>query len=243
MHSDHSSQESIVNKPDQHGFVVTGLETVFLDHLAMFYMADHRYQVILRVSLPAYAMNRYVADRQAHPNEVYILGNSQYDLMTLPQIQTGELTAFTADLFRGLPEDPNTTPPLIHNVKVNIDRVVYFRPFDFLMDYPKYLTYVLYGAGTEAHLSHRMTKEPDFQQVVDLAELPKWLPPLQLESGCEINFPKLPYPGKTYCQSPFTVPEYEVMYQGQQPQLYNVRIGKSFYFDTASLNKVNPCKA
>jgi hypothetical protein len=240
MDPQHPSKSPIANEPDQHGFVMIGLETLFLDHLAMFPMKDHMYQLILGVTLPSYAMERYVADRKAHPDEVYILGNSQYDLMTLPQIHVGELRSFTADIFRGLPEDPNTTPPLIHNVAVHIDRVVHYRHFDFSMDYPPYLTYVVYGAGREAHLSHYMTKDPDYQHVLDLAELPEWLPPLQLQAGAEIDFPALPYTGKTYCENPFTVPEYEVTFQGQQ-QRFPVRIGKSYYFDTGSLNAVDPC--
>ena len=236
-----AGDDSIVNQPTQHGFVMTGLQTVFLDHLAMFGVQDHMYQMILKISLPRYAMDAYVADRRAHPDEVYILGNSQYDLMTLPQIQTRQLVSFVADVFRGMPEDPNTDPPLIHNVQVDIDNVVYFRHFDYMQEYTPYLTYVLYGAGTEAHLSHYMTKEPDFQQVVDLAELPKWLPPLQLMSPVEINFPALPYTGTTYCQNPFTVPEYLALYGGQK-RPYPVRIGTSYYFDTATLNEVNPCQ-
>jgi len=240
-HSTTGDDGSIVNQPDQHGFVMTGLQTLFIDHLAMFPMQDHMYQVILKVSLPAYAMSAYVADRKANPGQVYILGNSQYDLITVPQIQTRQVVAFIADIFRGVPQNPNTDTPLIHYVKVDIDNVVYFRHFDYVQAYPPYLTYVLYGAGTEAHLSHYMTKDPDFQHVVDLAQLPTWLPPLQLESPVEINFPALPYTGKTPCQNPFTVPDYEVQYAGQ-PQRYPVRIGTSYYFDTTSLNQTDPCK-
>lgn len=236
-----SDPNSIVNQPDQHGFVMTGLETVFLDHLAMFAMQDHMYQVILRVSLPAYAMSAYVADRRANPQQVYILGNSQFDLLTTPQIQTQQVVSFVADVFRGLPENPNTDTPLIHNVSVAIDSVVYFRHFDYAEAYPPYLTYVLYGEGTEAHLSHRMTKEPDFQHVIDLAELPAWLPPLQLRSPVAINFPELPYTGRTPCKSPLAAPEHGVLYAGQ-PTRYPLRIGTSYYFDTASLNETDPCR-
>ncbi|MGH2852814.1 MAG: hypothetical protein ACRDLF_01290 [Solirubrobacteraceae bacterium] len=241
MDSANSTGNPIANTPDQHGFVMAGLQTVFLDHLAMFAMQNHMYQAILEVSLPPYAMSAYVADRRANPGQVYILGNSQSDLFTMPQVQTRQVAAFAADVFRGVPQEPNTDTPLIHNVTVTIDRVVYFRHFDYTDAYPPYLAYVLYGAGTEAHLSHRMTKEPDFQQVVDLAELPAWLPPLQLRSPVAIDFPALPYTGKTPCANPLAAPAYEVLYAGQ-PQRYPVRIGTSFYFDTASLNHTDPCR-
>jgi len=234
-------KDQIANHADQHGFVMTGLQTIFLDHLAMFPMQEHMYQAILKVSLPPYAMNVYVSDRKNNPEQVYILGNSRFDLITLPHIQTRHVVSFVADIFRGLPHDPYTDTPLIHNVTVKIDCVVYFRHFDYSQAYPPYLTYVLYGAATEAHLSHYMTKDPDFQQVVDLAQPPTWLPPLQLESPAVINFPALPYTEKTPCENPFTVPEYEVLYAGQSSR-YTVRIGTSYYFDTASLNQTDPCK-
>ena len=151
-----TSTNSNFDTPDQHGFVMMGAYTLFLDHLAMFAMANHRYHFIVRATLPSYAMSLYVADRAAHPGEVHILGNSQYDLLTLPEIHAAKLASFVADIFRGLPEDPNSTTPLIHNVNVSIYRVVYSRAFDNTFEYPSLQTYVLYGEGTEAHLSHFM---------------------------------------------------------------------------------------
>ena len=227
--------------PDQHGFVMMGRDTLFLDHLAMFAMANHRYHFIVRATLPSYAMGRYVDDRAAHPDGVYILGNSQHDLVTLPEFHTAKRASFVADIFRGLPEDPDTTTPLIHNVNVSVDRVVYFRSFDSIFEYPSLQTYLLYGEGTEAHLSHIMTREPDFQQCADLASVPNWLPPLNLESAVTINFPTLPYTGKTLCQNPLTQPIYPVTLRGQSGAGLFVSIGASYYFDTSALNTISPC--
>jgi hypothetical protein len=230
---------SIINTPDQHGFVMAGMQTLFLCHLPMFFMENHCYQVILEASLPDYAMQKYVSDRKSHPNEVYILGDVETDLMTLPQIKTGEVTSFIGDLFRGMPEDHNKDTPLIHNIRVKIERVVYFRHFDFNVDYPHSLTYVLFGAGTEAHLHHVLTKEPDFNHVLDLAEIPSWLPPQQLAAGVHINFPSLPnHP--PYCSNPLTKSSYQVQYQGQAP-LYPIKLGTSYWFDPSGANATDPC--
>lgn len=234
---------SIANAPDQHGFIMTGTETVFLNHLAMFHMRDHRYQLILRISLPDYAMSRYVADQQENPNTTYVLGNVQFDLMTIPQIQNGELNSFVADIFRGLPQDPNKDAPWIHNVRTTIERVVYYRHFDFSMAYPTSLTYLVYGAGTEAHMAHYMTKQPDFQHILSLVELPDWVPPQQLEAAFHINVPGLPnnpLNAPTYCANPFTTDKYRVNFQGQE-DLYPIQIGRTIYFDTGSLNSPDPC--
>jgi hypothetical protein len=80
---------SIVDTPDQHGFVVSGLQTIFLHHLSMFKMQNHRYQCVLRVQMPEYARIMYCADRQEYPNTTYIIGNIKTDLFTIPELQTG----------------------------------------------------------------------------------------------------------------------------------------------------------
>lgn len=235
----------IANVPDRHAFVMAGTETLFLDHLPMFNVKEHMYQVILKGTLPDYAMKQYAADRKEHPESTYLLANVEYDLMTLPQIQNRQMTSFVADVFRGIPQDP----PLIHNVRTYIDRIVYYRPFNLAMEHPKALSYVVFGSGQEAHMSHHMIKQPDFQQVLDLAELPTWIPPLQLEAGFLISIPALPNKPAdkpTYCSNPLTDNSYDVQFQGQEGQKeedpLKIQVGTSYYFDTAALNiPDNPC--
>lgn len=238
---DASSPSPIADMPDQHGFVMMGRDLLFLDHLAMFAMPNHRYQMIIRADLPAYAMNQDRDDRAAHSNDTYILGNIQYDLFTLPELQTGKRSSFLADVFRGVPEDPNTATPIIHNVQVRIVRVVYFHAFDNLIGQPPLLTYVLYGEGPEAHLSHLMIREPDYQQCIGVAYPPKWLSPAKLESGVTVNFPSLPYDGKTPCQNPLTALTYPATLQGEPNHGYSLDVAVNYYFDTASLNAMDPC--
>lgn len=243
----HSLQEKgdpILNQPDIHGFVMVGIETLFVYHLPMFFMQDHRYQLILQVSLPEYAMKQYIRDRLQHPDEVYIFNNVPEDLMTLPQIHNGQLTSFIADISRGAPGPDGPNPAFIHNVRATIKRVVYFRPFDDNLNYPTYLSYILFGAGNEAHMAHFLTKYPDFDQVLDLAEVPSWLPSPQLEAGVPINIPGLhncPGDKQIYCSNPLTLPSYEVQYEGQEP-VYEIKIGSCYWFDTAGLNMPHdPC--
>lgn len=98
-------------------------------------------------------------------------------------------------------------------------------------------------------MSHHMIKQPDFQQVLDLAELPTWIPPLQLEAGFLISIPALPNKPAdkpTYCSNPLTDNSYDVQFQGQEGQKeedpLKIQVGTSYYFDTAALNiPDNPC--
>ncbi|HKO17580.1 MAG TPA: hypothetical protein VJU82_01715 [Acidobacteriaceae bacterium] len=236
----------ITDTPDQHGFVMAGEQTLFLHHLAMFFMENHMYQVILRVSIPAAAMQTYVADRRQHPDTPYILGNLQTDLMTLPDIANGTVRSFAADIFRGLPNDPNKDTPLIHNVTTTVEQIVHYRHFDPNLGYPRLLSYLLFGAGGEAHLAHYLAQEPDFDHVLDLAAAPDWLAPSQLEAGIQIDFVGLPNrpatPSQTYCSSPLTQPSYQVMYEGG-PNTYDVQIGTSYWFETNIINATDPCAA
>jgi hypothetical protein len=228
-----ASTYPLADTPDQHGFVMIGTETLFLHHLAMFNMENHRYQLLLQVRLPEDAMRAYVADRATQPpGTTYILGNLQTDLMTVPQIANGQRIAFSADIFRGLPDDPNTDPPLIHNVATQIERIVIFRRFDYCMEYPPYLTYYLFGAGTSAHLVHWTSQRPDFDHVLDLAQVPAWLDPEHLASGVTINFSSLPQ--QFYPQNPLTAPVYNVSFGGIGD--YPIDIGATSYFDTAIIN-------
>jgi hypothetical protein len=45
--------------PDFHGFIMQGTKTLFLVHLAMFNMANHRYQLVITGDLPPAVMNKY----------------------------------------------------------------------------------------------------------------------------------------------------------------------------------------
>jgi hypothetical protein len=50
--------------PAIHGMFMFGSDTVFLSHKPMFAMANHQYQVVLRVMLPPDAMNPYRTPRR-----------------------------------------------------------------------------------------------------------------------------------------------------------------------------------
>lgn len=230
---------SLVNDPGTHGFVMMGTKELYLNHFAMFGVKEHRYQLILRASLPDFAMQAYLKDKELHPQDMYAVGNVQFDKMTLLQMKTGQVTSFVADIWRGMPEVPNCTPPMMHNVKVDIEEVVYFRQFDDSLPAPEQLTYIVYGSGDEVHMTHYMSRRPDFQQVMDVQGLPAWIPPLQLRSGFHINIPNIPNSpadNVAYTESPLQEGKtYQVHFQGQKTA-YPLQPGNTYWFDGAHLN-------
>lgn len=225
---------SIVNKPDQHGFIMAGTARLYICHLPMFNMQDHMYQVTLEVQIPDDAMRIYLEDKKNYPDQFYVLGNVQTDLFTIPDIMLGKTTSFIADIFRGMPDDPNKDTPLIHNVETRIERIVYARHFDYGIPYPSLLTYTIFGNEQEAFLDHYLTKETDFMNLVELASVPEWLPIDLLKTGSNAGF--IGYSNQLVppaCPIPAGV--YQVNFQGQD-QVYDLRVGNSFYFDTDILN-------
>ncbi len=242
----HNGSKTIVNAPHQHAYVMAGTKTLFLCHLTMLHMEEHMYQVVLRACLPEYAMEQYVADSTSHPSETYFLGNVLEDLLAVPDLQTGARRSFIGSVWRGIPDKPHyddwpwkMEKPIIANVAVTVERVVYYRHFDFDMEYPKTLTYVLFGSGQEAHLYHYQTKEPDFDQVLSLAEAPAWLSPVILEAGVHVNVPSLPST-PVCCSNPLTKATYRVQYCGKA-QEYEITVNRNLWFSTKITNSTDPC--
>ena len=233
--------------PSQHAFVMCGRKTLFLWHLTMLHMEEHEFEIVLRATLTPEAQKAWEADRKQHPDETYFLGNVEADLMTIPQIATGARTSFRASIWAGIPvkhvykEWPwKNVKPIVADTPLTVERVVAFRHFDLQQNYPEMLTYLLYGSGDEAHMGHYQTREPDFDEVVTLAEAPPWLPKENLEAGVHVNFPEFKAT-PVRCSSPLLKPEYKVQYCGQQPT-YPLKIDRSLWFSTKVTNAKDPCQ-
>lgn len=199
-------ESPIVNTLHRHAFTMAGRDQLFLCHMPMLDMEDHMYQLVLQVRLPEQAMQRYqtMYDKQ-DPDNTFFVVNQEAEPMSLLELTTGRRKGFLADVWdKATVRQGEKIPPWLENnpfikgTQVDIDRVVYFRHFDLNFDRPRFLTYVLFGSGDEAHLYHCLSGQPDFDHVVSLAEVPDWLPRdkdgyrPQLEAGIHVNFPELP---------------------------------------------------
>jgi hypothetical protein len=251
-----TGSDTIANKPTQHAFVTLGTKTLFLCHLTMYgpgpEMEPHMYQVVLEAALPAWAEKIYQSERCKHPAETYFLGNSPLDLLTVPELNSRCRTWFMADVFRGIPYQTKYSrwpwerqKPVIANARVEIRRIVHYRPFALNMNYPKTLTYLLFGAGDEAHMTNWQTREPDFDHVLDLAAVPAWVGERELEAGILIEIPdrpRSPDGGDLPCANPLPSPGNPcvVRYRGSGPRR-SIDIGQTYWFCTRVANANNPC--
>ena len=87
--------------PDLHGFVMQGTDRLYLVHLAMYNMENHRYQLIITGDLPEDVMKQYTNEREKNPQQVYILGTAKTERLS-EILKSGE---FGAVIHRGIPPE------------------------------------------------------------------------------------------------------------------------------------------
>lgn len=235
------------DEPAMHGMFIFGTDTVFLSHMPMFGMASHMYQVVLRVTLSPDAMALYRQQQTAKPKAVRNLSNSSDDLFVLPDLQNGTRTQFTADLFSDYTNDDGGAPvgdPYISGVPVQVEQVVHFRRFSPTEPRPTQLRYLLFGTASQAHLSHYIAKDPDFQHIVTLATVPTQLTPRQLGAGVLVDLPDQPST-PIPCASPLKVGEpVKVVAADQSATAFDLDLtgADTVWFSTGNqLNATDPC--
>jgi hypothetical protein len=235
--------EPIVDLPGIHNFFMFGSNTLYLEHMPMFTEEKHMYQVILRAELPADVMQGYRA-RQGSGRTPWNLVNSA-QLYTLPQVKAGTLRSFLVDVFADY-SNAKAAPagqPFARNVPLTVREVVHFRHFDFNIPRPQHPTYLLFGRGGEAHLSHYIARDPDFQHIMTLKSAPAWLSADQLAACVEIcltDVPGTPVP----CASPLLEKSYRVLFQGRSDARATLDLSgaSSHWFSTGNLlNASDPC--
>jgi hypothetical protein len=235
----------VVDQPGVHGFFMFGTDTLYLEHMPMFTAQRHMYQVIVRASLPGDVMEKYQAGRKTEPARPYNLVNSGDDEYAIPELKSGARTSYKADIF----EDYDTSEsmpagePFATGVRVQVDQVVHFRSFNLDIPRPKFLNYILFGREGEAHLSHYIATDPDYQHIVTLGTVPDWVSSDQLANGVELTFGALSN-AEPPCSDPLTDDSYKVTFQGRDSDELELDLtgATSVWFSTGNLlNESDPC--
>ena len=150
--------------PMSHGFLMMGTEKLFSCHLPMYFMPDHSFQVILEIELGGNDIETYLKTRKEHPGEPLIIMNDRRMLLE-ELVNSGSYKA--AGYFADENGDPKGAP-FIDSTTVTIKRKLLFESLNPNAEYPENLTYYLYGTNSEFHLSHLLSKAPNFQQELDV---------------------------------------------------------------------------
>jgi hypothetical protein len=232
------------DQPMVHNMFMFGTDAVFLSHMPMFTNASHMYQVVLRVALPPDAMKLYQQQQAARPHAVRNL--SPNDLFALPELNNGTRTQFTADLFAdytNVGDGDHVGRAYAHSKMVQVEQVVHFHRFDLTQARPTRLRYLLFGTPGQAHLSHYIAKEPDFQHIVSLAGVPAQLTADQLHAGLLVDFPDHPSTPKPPCTPPLAGASSVVPVDQSAPAFdLDLTDADTVWFSTGNLlNTTDPC--
>jgi hypothetical protein len=188
--------------PATHNMLVVGHDSIFLSHLPMFegvnetnsgFTSPHRYQVILQAELSRSGTSvdeLYAKDRRRNPGvKMYTLQPERFVLSRLftPDARP-KLNGFEGMVFRGHLERGGRPIEGLTDISVRIRKVVHARMFDPTDDKPDKLTYILFGAGQELFLAHRIAKPPDFDQVLSIKAEGHEVTAEELDRGVEIVF-------------------------------------------------------
>ncbi len=188
----------------RHGQLLVGDGPVYLSHLPMF-MFDtpdshpHHYQVVLEVALPEDALEAYRNDRQATEAPLYtVRPDVAFRMLDLiqPTLSATPVETFPATIVRGHWERQRERQPfgitwaeVVHEVPVTVERVVYAHEFAFHPQPLERLEYVLFGAGEQLFLAHRVTAAPDFDQLLPVTIARGAFTDEQLQSGIVLTVP------------------------------------------------------
>lgn len=143
-----------------------GTEKLFSCHLPMYFTPGHSFQVILEIELEGNDIETYLKTRKENPGEPLIIMNNTKMLLE-ELVNSGSYIA--AGYFADENGDPKKgKPPFIDPTTVTVKRKLLFESLNPNAEYPESLTYYLYGTNSEFHLSHLLSKAPNFQQELDV---------------------------------------------------------------------------
>ncbi|KAL9610984.1 MAG: hypothetical protein Q9167_004329 [Letrouitia subvulpina] len=149
--------------PDDHGFVMQGTDKLYLVHMPMFYMANHRHQVIISGNLPDDVSETYKAARSKNPGHYFVLGNA--DPVTLSEL-TKEGASFKANIYPDLPKEDGSVRPIcdsfiLSNINVVVQKSLATNALS--SNYPVQMPFYLYGIPEQQHIDHLLLVAPNVQ--------------------------------------------------------------------------------
>ncbi len=148
-----------------HGFLIMGTNNIFGCHLPMFFTPAHAFQVIYELSFENRDKEKYLAIKKDNPGKPLIILNTK--AMSLEEITNSD--SFQCNFYFANNNGDPTGHPFINDTTISVKKKILFEPLDQNNGYPENISYYLYGKDSEYHLSHVLTKAPNFQQEIDVS--------------------------------------------------------------------------
>ena len=172
-------RDAILKEPHIHAFTIMGTNReskFYFSHTPMFHNPVHTYQVIFEGEFDKIEeMEKYLKKREElrekgeKPDNAVIIANpnqvqSFEKILNIPTLTGG---SFVGEGFEGLGFENGEAfkKPSFMKAKINIKKVLLFQKLNpNTHDYPNFLTYYLYGTGSDLYISHLLSKAPNFEQ-------------------------------------------------------------------------------
>lgn len=169
----------------------------------MFYMANHRVQLIFTGDLPADVQAKYVEARRKYPTDYFLLDNAREDVLANLLKEGG---SFVANVRRGLPDDKGSEV-IAENITISNVHVVirHSMATNALTGYPLQMAYHLYGTEKQHHIDHVLLAAPNQQLNSDQVKL-------EISSGS--------VPGNLFGEGNLIAVFDTVFEQAMQPMMY-----------------------
>jgi len=196
------------DQPDQHPFVCAGPITedgiLYGDYCTNLLTPGRQYQAIVKMKVTSHANIQTIKKIQG-TQSTPIFFKTQ-DLMTLP----GFVRCAGQKLIMEICDGKDA----LVSVEMILEDAIRVHPLNSIEGlYPEKFHYWLFGDKQGVYLSHVMHREPDFQQVVRLAEIPDNVSPDLLRLGIQMNIPSVhaatEHTGEESFVNPLPVGEYE----------------------------------
>jgi hypothetical protein len=224
-----------------HNMMVVGAKTIFLSHLPMF-RSEHRFQVLLEATFSKNGKSHddiYAKDRKDHPHtKMYTVapaGRFVLSRMFAPETLSQRRDAFPGTVYRGHLERGGEPISGLTDVGVTITRVIYaqeLRPTDKKSDT---LDYLLFGKPDDLYLAHRITHEPDFDQIVSVTVKDHRFTDAELDRGVMITIPHRKNAAASRLRTDETVAAAVQRTEAEPLLPLSIRVDTEYYFEEGEL--------
>lgn len=246
---------TVTDPPDYHSFVsvdkVNANKEVFVCYAGNFKQAQLQYSAIARFRfLSDEDMATFVKTSESESQPIVLRNTLSKDKRRLHDLlfddSEGSRLSEKFDFYVGLPSESSVSFMTADMKIVDVPRYDHFDRADD--QYPDNATYVLYGDVGNAYLFHTPTKDPDYLQIVCLAEVPTGLSNSDeikariLKQGVDaelLGVPGAPTEHEGKIVDPLANPQYDINFVGIQGQEVTtaVLIKRKIWFDGEVLNK------
>ncbi|KAF6815192.1 hypothetical protein CSOJ01_03644 [Colletotrichum sojae] len=163
--------------PEFHKFLIQGIDDLYLIHLPMFHVANHRQQLIVGATFDEESKVVYDSMKKANPTEPLILGTQRKVMLQdvvenhgrfKGQIMTKDSYVSLGDDERdGSDTDDLCSGIVLQDIEVNLKDTVVSRPLNSkwrLDKYPEtFMPFYIYGNADEANIDHVIVRAPNTQ--------------------------------------------------------------------------------